>query len=427
MVDDPGVVLEIQLLAHAPGDLVEVLGCGVVEVDLGLDAPQERLVDQGLGVEVGRERHHHVEGNLDLLAARECQDVDVAIERDHPAVEQLLGTDALAPEVVDDEQAVVGLHLERRGIVLRARIVLEIQHLHRQLAADHDARPFAQDPPAVRFTRRLARGALVDVRIVDGDDLTVDLDGVRHPHRVAIEHLPQRLGDGGLAGPRRTVEEDRLPGHGRGAELVERLVADHEVRERLLQLRRMNLHAAHGLRLDALDVVVERDGSGSGVLTLRQQLERAHLAFGRGHDPVNALDHTGHLQELLLPQALEDLLDDLHVDLHVVRELPQGELTHDVEGLEREIFEKLAPQAELYEVGFRVHLVRCRHGPVLPRSSRIVRRRVAHDAPAGESRSPRSRRCRPGGGSGAVLVGTAARSGARLDRPYADLISDGIT
>lgn len=70
-------------------------------------ASQERFVNQVSFIQVRGEDYELFERNLDLLTTVECQKIDAAFERQDPAIEQVLGRDALAAEVVDDQCATV--------------------------------------------------------------------------------------------------------------------------------------------------------------------------------------------------------------------------------------------------------------------------------------------------------------------------------
>src|SRR5277367_5660843 len=105
------------------------------DMNLGLNSAQEGGIDQGRRIEVGSKYDEHLERNLDLSPARQGEEVDAAIQRNHPAVEQFFGTDSLAAEVVNDQHTIVGLHLRRSGVILRDRIELQLEHLNRQLTA----------------------------------------------------------------------------------------------------------------------------------------------------------------------------------------------------------------------------------------------------------------------------------------------------
>ena len=116
---DVFVVGDVFVAGDAAEDLGKLfLGDGA-QLDLGLDAAQECGIDQAGGIVIRGEDDQHFEGNLDLFAADQGQEIDAAVEGHDPAVEQLVGAQALAAEVVDDEHAVVGLHLHRADVELR--------------------------------------------------------------------------------------------------------------------------------------------------------------------------------------------------------------------------------------------------------------------------------------------------------------------
>src|SRR5215469_11866614 len=124
-VDDGGIVLKPLRLANHLKDCVELRVGKRADVYLGLDAAQEGRVDQRCGIEVGGEDNEHLEGNLHLPTSGQREEVDPAIERNHPAVQQLFGTNALAAEVIDDQHTVVGFHLHGSRVVLGDRIELQ--------------------------------------------------------------------------------------------------------------------------------------------------------------------------------------------------------------------------------------------------------------------------------------------------------------
>ena len=99
-----------------------------------------------VGIHVGGEDHQHLEGDLDLHPTGEGKEVNAAIQRHDPAVQQFFGTDALAAEIVDDEDAVVGLELHGADIEAADRVELQVEHLDGQLSADLDGGAVAADP-----------------------------------------------------------------------------------------------------------------------------------------------------------------------------------------------------------------------------------------------------------------------------------------
>ncbi len=173
-----GCQLDIVRLGGAVQHDVELLVGDRGHEDLVLDAPEEGLVAEGGGLEVGREHHLAVERDLEAHAVAQRQVVDAPIERHDPAVEQFLGRHQLAAEVVDDEHAVVGLHLDRSEVHAIRRFVGEVEHRALQLTAGDDRRAAAQHPARVELVG-LHVGGHVHHGVEHRDDLAVDLDGLR--------------------------------------------------------------------------------------------------------------------------------------------------------------------------------------------------------------------------------------------------------
>src|SRR5208337_4116402 len=101
-------------LRYAMEDLVEDGGAHIVHQHLGLDAAQEGFIGQVVRIHVGGEDHHQLEGHLEFHTRCQGQVIHAAVERHYPAVEKFARRHHLAAEVVDDQDAVVGLHLKRR-------------------------------------------------------------------------------------------------------------------------------------------------------------------------------------------------------------------------------------------------------------------------------------------------------------------------
>ena len=202
--------------------------------------------------------------------------------------------------------------------------------------------------------------ALVHVVVEDGDHLPVDLDRVRDPDGLLAEELGHLLGDRRLAAARRAVEEDRAAGRDGGADLREHRVVEHEIAERLRDVGRMHDDVAHGLALQALDVVGERHRHRPDVLVDGEQLRRARAPGGREVHAVAAVGEPERLHEHVLPHALEDALDDVGPDVHAVGELLHRGLAEVEERLERDRLDHAGPDAEL--IGRRPFEIRTQHG-----------------------------------------------------------------
>src|SRR3989441_6497068 len=345
------VVLELLLRADAAQDLPELWLRRRLQLDLVLDAPEERLVDERRRRAVRRENEEHVEAHLDLAAVGEREEVDVPIERDDPAVEELIRRGALAPEVIDEQDAAARLHLEGRLVHLGERVVSEIELLERELAADLHERARDRDPAAVEALVEREERA-VPRRIEHADDLLADLDDVRDDD-VPLEERRKRLRDRRLSGAGRAEEEDRSPAVDRGSELAQRAIGKHEVAERLLELLHRDLEAAHGLRAHAADVRAERHRRGPDVAALVEGLARAggarvgeHVLVRLRADARRAL----HLGEALVLQEVEDGRQDrAEGDAEHVRELTTRRLARLVEDLEREVADEARGEAGLLD------------------------------------------------------------------------------
>src|SRR5262245_59985206 len=100
-----------------------------------MDAPQLGGVHQLLWRKVRCKYYQLVEQQRKLFSRVVRQIVDFSFQGEDPAVEQLVRAHALAAEVVDDEDAADRLHLQRRLVVFRMRIKIEIEHLEGQFTA----------------------------------------------------------------------------------------------------------------------------------------------------------------------------------------------------------------------------------------------------------------------------------------------------
>src|SRR5208282_1530507 len=121
-----GICLNFMVPRNSAKDLAELIVVDRTNADLCLDAPQEGRVQQLGRIEIGCEHNQHFEWDFDLAATRQSEELDSTIERHDPAVQQLVGTNALAAKVVDDQHAVVGFHLHRADVELVDRVKLQV-------------------------------------------------------------------------------------------------------------------------------------------------------------------------------------------------------------------------------------------------------------------------------------------------------------
>src|SRR4030067_353763 len=78
------------------------------------------------------------EGAPPFAAGVQGQEVDPVLQRHNPTVEQITRPDLLAAEVVDQEDAPIGLDLEGCLVELVDIIEDQVQSIHGQLAPDHN-------------------------------------------------------------------------------------------------------------------------------------------------------------------------------------------------------------------------------------------------------------------------------------------------
>ena len=102
--------------------------------------------------------------------------------------------------------------------------------------------------PALVVGRGLGHfDGVMDGRVVDGDDLAIDFNGVRDPHRIFGEHPRENLGNGGFTGSGGAVKEDGAARVEGGAELAEQFRVDDQVAEGALDFVVVHFDVLHAL------------------------------------------------------------------------------------------------------------------------------------------------------------------------------------
>src|SRR6056297_150058 len=99
------IQLHLFLARDHAEDLEKILLVRPVDLDLEEDPAQRGLVKDLVGVKVRGEDHQRVKGDLEFLARLQRQDVLVFLQRNDPAVDQLLRRFGLSAKIVDDEDA----------------------------------------------------------------------------------------------------------------------------------------------------------------------------------------------------------------------------------------------------------------------------------------------------------------------------------
>ena len=121
--------------------------------------------------------------------------------------------------------------------------------------------------------------------------------------------------------------------------LAEHLRIEHEIREGALDRLRVHVDVTYGLRADPGDVVRECHRHRAHVLRDGERVEGAGLALGRKNYALHAAAQAGHVAELLLPQLLEEVVDDGKDDTQMLRQVVQRRLAEEVRRLQRELLE----------------------------------------------------------------------------------------
>ena len=128
--------------------------------------------------------------------------------------------------------------LDRRVVEPGCRVVAQLERVERQLAADRHQRPPAAHPPPIRrgiVCEPVAFGKrerVVVHRVEQPHDLPLDLERMRD-RDVAVEQVANRLRDDRLAVAGRAVDEQRVAGIDRGAELIEHALSEHQMLKRV--------------------------------------------------------------------------------------------------------------------------------------------------------------------------------------------------
>ena len=185
------------------------------ELDLVAEAAQESLVGDVLRAQVGREHEDQVERHLEVMAPARHERVLPRVHRHDPAVEQHGRLDALAAEVVDQQEAVVGLELDWRGVGPRRAVELQLEHVGRELAAGEHDRALAGDIARVEsLVEQRRRGGLLNASCSwqSGSKTSTTVSFTAMACGTSTRPLSTRgqLARGErLAGARVAVEEDR--------------------------------------------------------------------------------------------------------------------------------------------------------------------------------------------------------------------------
>src|SRR5688572_18939105 len=175
------VVLQLAVPAEVLEDLREVGPGGAFAKDFVMDAAEKRLVHELRRLDIGCEHDQHHEWQVEFLPRLKCEEVDTALERNDPPIEQVPRRALLTAEVVDDEYAAIGECLNWRRVKAHRRRVRQIQRLQGQLSTYHHHRSAAAHPSGIASVPERQAGTdfrlnvkplMVD-RVIEFDDLAL--------------------------------------------------------------------------------------------------------------------------------------------------------------------------------------------------------------------------------------------------------------
>lgn len=172
-----------------------------------------------------------------------------------------------------------------------------IEHVGAHFSADFHHGAAAQHPAGVdRFFFGIA-GA-VNQRIVNGDDLAGDFDGMRDVNEVVFEDTREAFGNAGFPIAGGAVEHDRSAGHQGGAEFADHIVGQHQVVHGGFEGIRAEVETdrLHGNRLV---IIRQRDGRRPGIVAFLERHFRHGAAPVAERNFVIVADHGAGIAELL--------------------------------------------------------------------------------------------------------------------------------
>ncbi len=336
-------------------DLGHLLGRRLGDADLVRDTPEVRLFQHRLRFEVRAEADRRPEREGDALAGDQRHRVFAPFEGGNPAVQQRVRRNLLPPEVVDGQQATVGLHVRRRLVVPERRVIREVEVLVAQFTADEHKRAADAQPAPVKLRGRVGGvvpfDRLVHEVVVQPDDVAAHVDGHRHQGDT-LDGLARQFEDGGLAVAGGAPEHRRAAGRERKADLRDHVTREDQLLQRAGKPNRVR-RADLGVALEDPEVVLDRHGHGPDVLAAAEgvlRLAQAHLGqavLPLGLEPAR---RRGRLDQALAPQFVEGFPGDAGADPHRVGHANRARHRDPVERLQREVFDKPLRQAQFVDV-----------------------------------------------------------------------------
>src|SRR5438093_10831164 len=116
----------------------------------------------------------------------QCEVIDASLQRDNPAIQQLVRVDPLTPKVVDDQCPPVRFHLKRRFIEPDGLAVNQVHGVNGHLTADDHEGALDFGPTPIVAGQSFQRDELMVMQVENLDDLTIDFDGIGNPYLAAL-------------------------------------------------------------------------------------------------------------------------------------------------------------------------------------------------------------------------------------------------
>ncbi len=187
-------------------------------------------------------------------------------------------------------------------------------------------------------------------RVVDGHDVAVHVERVRHVH-IAADRAAHAFGNHRLAVSRGSVEEHGLAGVDRRAEVLEHVVVDDEVREAAAQAFAIDVPSRGLQRSHFGDVRGKRDRRRTGVLTDGQELPRPIATKIGERIPIACGARPGgaaHLNEQRRAQPFDERLDERVRQTRAVRDGHAGGL-RAVHRLDEQLLDLIERQSGFFD------------------------------------------------------------------------------
>ncbi len=288
------------------------------------------------------------------------QEVDAALERRDPPVQQRDGRAFLPAKVVDNQHAAIGGELQRRLVDMRGRAIREVKMRQLQLAADHDHRPAAPDPPLIfrdgaavqGIGHRITGHRVVSGRVEDPDDVAVSFYGVGD-RDVTIEQFTNRLRDDRLSVSRRPIDEHGMRAIDGRPKLIEHALAEHQTPEGAANaFTRRGSRRRFRKRMHVGAVRCKRHRRGSEILALLHEGGRAFAArLSDAIDKGRTCGQTAarHLHEMRQLHPIQDRVDDRVAQPEFRGELRAAQFTRHMQPLQCQLMQGIKGHSAILE------------------------------------------------------------------------------